>query len=78
MSPVTVSRNDQSIFWITAANLTPVTGSSIGLIFSDPNAPTPVQIPPLDPADAFAIGDAMQKAARRAGYNPTATPPPPA
>jgi hypothetical protein len=53
---------------VTAQNLTPITGASVALAL---NAASPIT---LDPADAFAIGDALKDAARKAGYNPNPTP----
>jgi hypothetical protein len=50
---------------VVADDLTPITGASVTLAVG-----TLAQPVALDPADAFAIGDALKDAARKAGFNP--------
>jgi hypothetical protein len=63
---VTVSRSSN----VTVTDPTPITGASVTLTVGTIGQP---QV--FDPADAFAIGDALKDAARKAGYNPNSPPP---
>jgi hypothetical protein len=68
-----LERVDTQTYHVKATELTPVTGPGIGFVFEDPRFPVPMSMPLLEPSDAYQLGDALQKAARKAGYVPSQT-----
>lgn len=56
---------------VLVTDLNPVSGASVTVTLQ--SAGINNALPALDPADAFAIGDAMKDAARKAGFTPNAT-----
>jgi heme-binding NEAT domain protein len=66
--PVTITPDNTRVVTFKVSNLTPPGATTVSVIIEDINAPVPVQIPLLDPADAYAIGTAFRNAAQKAGY----------